>query len=120
MKHLLGHRRRVCDCLPPPEEILRGSVYTRRVRCGKPGCHCAKGAGHEVTYLSVTLPSGRTEQISLPKSLVPVATQWVRNYHAWWEGIETISAINRDILRKQRPKRRRRSVETAGRRRPKR
>lgn len=102
MKRLLNRRNRLAGSLPPMDEVLRGSIYVRRLRCGKPGCHCAKGEGHEATYLSVTLPGGRTEQISLPKSLVPTAKQWVRNYHLWWEAVEKISAINRDILRQQR------------------
>jgi hypothetical protein len=62
--------QRVMKTLPPLEEVLRGSVFVRSLRCGKPGCHCASGEGHRVAYLSVTHPGGRTEQISLPADLV--------------------------------------------------
>lgn len=71
----------------------------RTLRCGKPGCHCADGDGHAVTYLCVTLPGGRSEQISLPAALVAQAERQVANYHAWWEAIEAISALNRQRLR---------------------
>ncbi len=102
MRRLLDRRSRAAGSLPPVEEILRGTVLVRDIRCGKRGCHCATGDGHEVTYLSVTLTAGKTEQISLPKALVPVAKRWVRNYHAWRGVVEKVSAINRDLLRQQR------------------
>ena len=98
----LERRRRILAKLPPLEEILRGSVVERVLRCGKPGCHCAEGEGHRATYLSVTHAGGRTEQISLPAALVPLARRGVAVYRAWWAAIERLSAINRDQIRQQR------------------
>ena len=102
MQDLLDRRRRAVQKLPPLEEIVRGSVFVRLLRCGKPTCRCAAGEGHRATYLSVTLPGGRTEQISLPASLVPVAKRWVANYVSWWQIVERVSAINRQLLRTRR------------------
>ena len=104
MKRLLDRRRRILAQLPALEEVLRGSLVVRRLRCGKRGCHCADGDGHRATYLSVTLAGGRTEQISLPAALVPRVARGVANYHAWWAAIEKLSAINRDLIRQQRRK----------------
>ena len=98
----LERRRRILARLPPLGEVLRGSVVVRWLRCGKPGCHCAEDEGHRATYLSVTLAGGRTEQISLPAALVPVAERGVAHYHAWWAAIEQLSAINRDLIRQRR------------------
>jgi len=102
MNRLLARRRRVLTQLPPLEEILRGSILDRTVRCGGPGCHCASSDGHPVTTLTVSFAGGRTSQLSLPARLVPVAKRWVANYHAWWTIMEEVSAINREILRQQR------------------
>jgi len=102
MPSALDRRRRILAKLPPLEEVLRGSVLVRSLRCGKPRCHCAEGEGHPATYLSVTLAGGRTEQISLPAALVPVAERGVAHYHAWWAAIEQLSAINRDLIRQRR------------------
>lgn len=88
--------------LPPVEEVLRGSVVRRRLRCGRAGCHCAQDAGHPVTHLVVTHRGGRTEQISLPESLVDQAERWVANYRAWRDALEQVSAVNRDRLREAR------------------
>jgi hypothetical protein len=97
-----ARRQRLIAALPPLEEVLRGSVFARSLRCGKAGCRCASGDGHRVTYMSVTLPGGRTEQISLPSELVATAERWVKNYKAWWRAIEELSAINRQVLRQRR------------------
>ena len=111
----LERRRRILAKLPPLEEILRGSVVERVLRCGKPGCHCAEGEGHRATYLSVTHAGGRTEQISLPAELVPVARRGVAVYRAWWAAIEKLSAINRDQIRQQRRQKAARRRRSAGR-----
>lgn len=101
-RQLLDRRRRLLARLPPLEEIVRGSVLTRELRCGKPTCHCASGPGHVATYLAASFAGGRTEQISLPAALVPQAREWVANYQAWWDAVEAISAINRELLRRRR------------------
>ena len=127
MDRLLARRRQVLTKLPPLEEILRGSILERTVRCGGPGCHCARGDGHPMTILTVSFAGGRTSQLSLPAALVPVAKRWVANYHAWWTIMEEVSALNRDILRQRRrqpgaaaqapsarPRRGRRRVDSGG------
>jgi hypothetical protein len=110
MKRLLDQRRRALRALPRLEEVVRGSVVERRIRCGKPGCRCARGQLHAATYLSVTFAGVRTEQISLPAQLVPVARRWVANYQAWWKAVEKISAINRKLLRARRSSAHKRSA----------
>ncbi len=102
MKRLLDQRRRAVRALPPLEEVVRGSIVERKLRCGKAGCRCARGQLHAATYLSVTFAGGGTEQISLPADLVPLACRWVANYQAWWKAVEKISAINRKLLRVRR------------------
>src|SRR3989304_1960006 len=101
-KRLLIQRQRVVEKLPPIEAVLRGSILERAVRCGQPSCRCASGERHSATVLTVSFPGGRTEQISLPAAVLPTVRGWVANYQRWWEIIEKVSAINRDLLRAQR------------------
>jgi hypothetical protein len=58
----------------------------------------------------VTFAGGRTEQISLPADLVPLARRWVANYQTWWKAVEKISAINRQLLRARRSSAQKRSA----------
>ena len=100
-KSLETRRQRLLQTLPPLDQILRASLFQRRLRCGKPGCHCARGKGHPAIYLGVSLPGGKTRQITLPKELVPVAREWIRNYKRLWDFIEGVSDINREMLRQR-------------------
>ena len=112
---LLAQRHRAVHKLPPIEEVLRGSILERSLRSGQPNCRCASGELHTATVLTVSFPGGRSEQISLPASVLRTVRGWVANYQRWWEIIEKVSAINRDLLRaqrregKERPPRRRRT-----------
>ena len=102
IERLLARRARVRGRLPPFEELVRGSVFTRQMRCGKPTCRCARGVLHRATYLGVSFAGGHTVQISLPPALVATARRGVATYRAWWQAIETVSAINRELLRRRR------------------
>jgi hypothetical protein len=50
---LEGHRRLI-EQLLPLRQLLKGSLYELKTRCGKPSCHCAlpKGPLHVATVLS--------------------------------------------------------------------
>ena len=98
-RRLLERQARLLVALPPAAEVLRGSLFVRTLRCGTPTCRCAKGPGHRVTYVSVTHPSGKTEQLSLPAAVVPTVRRWTANYRSWKQGLEAISAVNRDLIR---------------------
>ena len=101
---LIKQRKRLVRSLPLLDEVLRGSVFERRRRCGKSYCHCAHGEGHRTFYLTVTFSSGKTEQISLPRELVPMVRRWVKNYRRCGKILEDISAINRKLIRAERKK----------------
>ena len=101
IKRLLGRRQHVRTRLPALEEIVRGSIFTRRLRCGKPTCRCARGTLHRATYLSVSFAGGRTAQITLSPAVMVTARRWVANYQAWWQALERVSEINRELLRQR-------------------
>ena len=102
MNRLLKRRQRVLAKLPPLDEVLRGSLVERSVRCGKERCRCASGELHAAVYLSVTHRGGHTEQISIPRELVAAVRNGIVVYQRWWEILEQVSAINRDLLRQRR------------------
>lgn len=102
MKRLVEHRRRLLAQLPPLDELLRGSLVERSVRCGKQSCRCAGGELHRAIYLSVTHRGGRTEQISVPRQLVATVRHGIGVYQRCWEILERVAAVNRDLLRQRR------------------
>jgi len=100
-KELLARRQRLVEGLPPIEEVLRGSFFVRHRRCGKASCHCRDGPGHRTAVVGVTFADGTTAQIAVAPDLEAVARRWVRNYQRLWQGIERLSAVNRELLRRR-------------------
>lgn len=64
------------DRVPP---VLRGTLVTKRRKCGKPTCRCAQGQLHESPALSVSL-TGRSVTISLDPADVPAVRAALARY----------------------------------------
>ena len=105
----LRQRKAGLTKLPPVGEILRGSLMERYVTCGNPSCKCARGERHGPTwYLSVTLGPGRTTGSIVPDENVEEVRGWIENYHKLKDQLEKISDINRELLRRDRARQRKR------------
>ena len=50
---------RVVRTLDTRHPQIRASLYRHRIRCGRPGCHCARGPGHWRWCLSFESARGR-------------------------------------------------------------
>lgn len=98
-RQLEKSRTRRIESAPDLTQVLRGSLFERRTRCGGLNCHCATGQGHPVTCVGVALPGGKNVQVTVPPELVPVVRQWTENYKKLWQMIEDVSSINRELLR---------------------
>ena len=98
---LVARRARVRQALPPLEEVLRGTLLDREIRCGKPTCHCATGSGHPITCVTVSVAHGRTQQVTVPRAWRATVRRWIANYQRYWQAIEAISAINRALLQRR-------------------
>ena len=106
---LRQRRQGLAQQLPPATEILRGSLVERYVTCGNPSCKCAKGERHGlIWYLTVTLGPGRTTGGIIPNDNIDQVRAWIENYHNLKDQLEKISEINRELLRRQRNRQRRR------------
>lgn len=92
-------RERLLRRLPPPSEILRGSLIQRTTHHSS-GCpKCARGEGHPQTVLTISYPGGRTRQFSIPRELVPQVRQWLGNYQELKETLEAVCELNHVLLR---------------------
>jgi len=66
LRELLDEQQRLVEDLLPVRELLKGSVYELKTRCGKPSCHCAApdGVRHTTPVLSWS-EQGKTQLRSL-------------------------------------------------------
>lgn len=89
--------------LPDIEQTLRGSLVERYMTCGKAGCKCARGQRHgPVWYLTVSLGPGRTAGMQVPTVKLVQVRRWLENHRQVKERLEAISAINWELLRRER------------------
>lgn len=72
--------------------FLRGTLSPRSGKCGKPNCHCAKGALHQSLYL-VQSHDGKPRQICVPKLWQPRVRQAVNDYQQMQRLIEEVSEL---------------------------
>jgi len=80
--------------------FLRGTLLVRQMKCGKPNCRCAQGAGHESLFLVIS-EKGRTRQLYVPKDWESRVRQWVEGYHRARGLMEEVSRIYWDKVRQR-------------------
>lgn len=86
--------------LPPVGHMLRGSLITRHVKCGKPNCHCANGTGHASFYLS-SFYRGKTQMDYVPASWETWVRTGLENYEAVQDILSELTEINLELLRRR-------------------
>ncbi|UOF89849.1 hypothetical protein LSG31_08865 [Fodinisporobacter ferrooxydans] len=99
-EQLLTRSQQIVESLFDPSQILRGSLITRNIKCGKSACRCSTGEGHPSFYLS-TIHQGRTRLDYVPASWEPWVRERLDNYHILQELIVELTEINLELLRRR-------------------
>ena len=97
---LKARKAHIMDSFPVPENVLRSSLITRHVKCGKPNCRCASGDGHESLYLS-SYYHGHTYLDYVPKSHVEKVSQYLCDYETVSSLLIELSEINLELFRRK-------------------
>jgi hypothetical protein len=81
-------------------ELLKGSVYELKTRCGKPSCHCAspEGPPHSTIVLSWS-DAGRTRLRSLGPQDRALWRRLAEDYRRFRQGRAGLVKIHRQVLR---------------------
>ncbi len=102
-KHALRRQFRLPDDL---DEMLPGALSLTHLRCGKPTCHCATGAGHPAWHLTVRV-DGRPRVIHIPAAWVDAIRRRVDAGRAFQDAVREVLAANAQLLVLVRQQRRR-------------
>jgi hypothetical protein len=91
--------------LAVPSDLLRGSYVERFTTCGKPNCCCAQGQRHGPFYYLVSnLATGHVLKFLLKDALQQSRVQQaIQHYQRHWDGLEELSQINAELLRRGEP-----------------
>ena len=102
VRQLRARRRRLVKGLPDFEALLRGSLVDQGRRCGKAGCHCARGELHgPYLYLAVGRGPAVSRLVYVPSSLEERVRSRVELTAAAEKALEEISAVNLELLRRR-------------------
>lgn len=85
-----------------PSDVLRASCVEQFLTCGKPACSCHQGHKHgPYYYLTLCLAAGTVRKFLLKE---PAQQQQARAgttaYARFMEGVEELSQINAELLRR--------------------
>jgi hypothetical protein len=88
-----------------PRDFLRASYVERFTTCGKANCACVHGKKHGPFYYLVSgLTKGNVLKFLLKNpSQQQKGQQGVAAYQELWEGLEELSQINAELLRRDDP-----------------
>ena len=87
VQHILGERG----------PVRRGSFVTLRRKCGKPNCHCATGAGHPASYLSIK-EEGCTRMIYLSADRAAGIAQEAERYRRMRQARAMLAKLAHETL----------------------
>jgi len=82
--------------------LMRGTIGTVGVKCGRAGCACAQGQKHRKIHLSVNL-HGRTRSCYLGREREALVVPLLAEYERAWRLINALTAVNLALLRGTHP-----------------
>ena len=97
---LKARRQELLDRMPDPSHVMRASLITRSIKCGKPNCRCANGEGHKSLYLS-SYYNGKTRLDSVPKAYKDAVSQCIKDYEDITALLIELSSINLELFRRR-------------------
>jgi hypothetical protein len=95
---LAGRRAALLAELQRTPNLMRGIVYARQRKCGRPSCACAHGGPrHPGLQLNVTV-GGRTRTRYVRQGERAQVEAWIAAYHRLWAVVEELTAVNLALL----------------------
>lgn len=102
-RKLKERKAQILSSLPPMDNVIRGSLITRSIKCGKPNCRCATGNGHMSFYLS-SYYHGNTYMDYVPKSWEAWISEGIENYGVIQDLLSELTEINLELFRRREKK----------------
>ena len=99
LKSRLAEHQRQLRPLLPLRQLVKGSVYELKTRCGKPSCHCASEDGplHSSTVLSWS-EHGKTRLRTLPPGERARYQQLTEDYRRFRQARAALVKLQRRML----------------------
>ena len=99
LKALQAEKKMLAGKMPRTAEIIKGTLVEMEKICGKPNCRCTKGHKHKGLGLSQYV-NGESRLQYIPKRIEKQVREGVRNYKQLKKSIHELSAINLELLKR--------------------
>ena len=99
VKTRLTRQRTLVQALLALREQVRGSVFARPARCGKPQCACGRGQLHGPYYVFSSRTGGSGQFVYLDGRAVAKARALVEHARLFGRGLRELQKLNRDVVR---------------------
>ena len=102
---LRQRQQRLVRQLRLPPNLIRASVVERFNTCGKPHCACARGQKHgPFYYLTQCLAAGKVNKFLLKTPAdQDAARAAAAAFNEFYDGMEELSQLNAELLRRGEP-----------------
>lgn len=98
LARLEGRRAALLAALRRTPNLMRGIVYERQRKCGRPSCACARGGPrHPGLQLNVTV-HGTTRTRYVRRGERARVEAWIAAYHRLWALVEELTEVNLALL----------------------
>ena len=80
------------------EKLLKGSLYRRKLTCGKAGCKCANGVPHDAWFFAYSDEKGKLVQVSLNRDRLSRYRAPAQDYRWFRESRARLAKRQRKLL----------------------
>jgi hypothetical protein len=99
-QELEERKQQVLSSIPRFDDLMRGTLITRSIKCGKPNCRCATGEGHNSLYLS-SFHRGYTFLDYVPTSYETYMQRGITDFDKTTALLAELSEINLELFRRR-------------------
>ena len=103
LEHLEQRRAALLERLSTFSNLMRGSVYEKPRKCGRPACACATGGPKHSTLQLTVFLHGKTRTRYVRQGELAEVQSWTANYHRLLELVDDLTAVNLELLRGSHP-----------------
>ena len=83
------------------DNVIRGSIYELKTKCGKPTCYCAKSARRHVALMLSFRYRGKTRLVPIKAEQIPTIKARINDYKQLKAAIDELARINAELLRSE-------------------
>jgi len=99
--NLQDEKRKVLEKIHSLDNVIRGSIYELKGKCGKPNCYCAKTKRRHKSLMLSFSYKGKTKLVPIRKEQIPAIKVRMNDYKQLKAAIDELVRIDAELLREE-------------------